>query len=93
MWGNQTPTTGNMSNADWSAFLHSHTDWENGATIRGMSYGQQLESLLGVEQNQICALSHEELLEKQTHDHVIDRVKFFVKGGRQPSMREKVYES
>ncbi|KAL1249411.1 hypothetical protein QQF64_020416 [Cirrhinus molitorella] len=52
-----------------------------------------VQSLGDVEQNESRSLTHEELLEKQSQDPVIDRVKFFVERGRRPSCREKVYES
>lgn len=88
-----TSLTGKVSHQDLSAVLHSHRDWEHGAAIRSMSYVQHLESLVDEEQSELRSLTHDELLEKQSQDPAIDRVKFFVERGRRPSRREKVLES
>ncbi len=77
-----TYLAGAVSHSDLSALFKSHQDWEQGAAIRSVAYVQQLESLADVEQSQLGSLTHNELLEKQSQDPVIDRVKFFVERGR-----------
>ncbi len=71
-----------FSRQDWSTVLKSHQYWEQGAAIRSVAYVKHLESLADVEQSQLGSLTYDELLEKQSQDPVIERVKFFVERGR-----------
>lgn len=89
----QSFAAGNVSCEEMSAVFHSHRHWEEGAAVRAVAYVQHLKGLEDEAQCPLNKFTHDELLDKQCHDPVISRVRFFVERARRPSRREKVNES
>lgn len=89
----QSLAGGRVSCEEKSAVLRSHRQWEEGAAVRAVAYVQHLRGLEDVGQCSLDKLTQADLLDKQCHDPVISRVRFFVERGRRPSRREKFSES
>lgn len=85
--------SGVLHSDEVSAVLKAHCSWSDGAAIRAVAHSQHLKSLTMTGTSPLPVFSHDELYQKQSEDPVISRVKFFVDRGRQPSRRERVYES
>lgn len=89
----QTKDLLTVSNADVSAILNSHVEWNIGARARAMSVVDHLPQLMSEGQDTLPTYSEQELREKQLSDKIVSRVLYYVERQRRPSRRERSKES
>lgn len=89
----QTKDLLSVPNADVSAILNSHVEWNIGARARAMSVIDHLPQLMSEGQDTLPAYSEKELREKQLADKIVSRVLYYVERQRRPSRRERPKES
>uniref|UniRef100_A0A672M491 Gypsy retrotransposon integrase-like protein 1 n=1 Tax=Sinocyclocheilus grahami TaxID=75366 RepID=A0A672M491_SINGR len=82
-----------VPNADVSAILNSHVEWNIGARARAMSVIDHLPQIMSIGTDTLPAYSEQELREKQLADKTLSRVLYYVERQRRPSRRERAKES
>lgn len=83
-----------LSNAEVSAVLQSHSDWEAGVESRAISWiAQDTQQLLPPGQCPFPVFSLDELRDRQQNDPCLSRVLFYVVRGKRASHRERAGET